>query len=187
MKGLIVSRTTLPYYADDISALARSLSQQLGEIEGPPGHLQLLNALSRACGYRNFQSYRAEHKRSVPTARPAPVAPPAPKDLAALLRFFDEAGRLLRWPTKASHRLPCVLGVWAQLPARIAMNEREINQWIGAALAFEDHVLIRRELVNHGLLARTPNGSVYRRVELPVPEAHAALLSEVCRRARRQA
>nr|WP_242533149.1 DUF2087 domain-containing protein [Niveibacterium umoris] len=100
------------------------------------------------------------------------------------MRFFDDSGRLLRWPTKASHRLPCVLGVWAQMPARIAMSEREVNAWIISALAFEDHVLIRRELVNHGLLARTPDGRVYRRVELPVPEAHASLVSEVCRRAR---
>lgn len=184
MKGLIVSRTTLPYYADDISALARSLARQLAEIDGPPGHLQLLNALSRATGYRNYQSYRAEHRHTVPTARPQPEAPPPPKDQTALLRYFDASGRLLRWPTKAGHRLPCVLGVWAQLPARIAMNERDVNGWIQAALGFEDYVLIRRELVNHGLLARTPDGRVYRRVEQPVPEAHAALVSDICRRAR---
>ncbi|GAA5179561.1 DUF2087 domain-containing protein [Niveibacterium umoris] len=179
-----MSRTTLPYYADDISALARSLAQQLSALDGPPGHVQVLNALARATGFRNYQSYRAEHKRTVPTARPAPPCLPAPKDHAQLLRFFDDSGRLLRWPTKASHRLPCVLGVWAQMPARIAMSEREVNAWIISALAFEDHVLIRRELVNHGLLARTPDGRVYRRVELPVPEAHASLVSEVCRRAR---
>lgn len=184
MKGLIVSRTTLPYYADDISALARSLALQLGRIDGAPGHVQMLNALARATGFRNYQSYRAEHRHTVPTARALPPSPPPLKDNGQLLRFFDPAGRLLRWPTKASHRFPCVLCVWAQMPARIAMNEREVNEWIRVALAFEDYVLIRRELVNHGLLARTPDGRVYRRVELPVPAAHADLVSTVCRRAR---
>ena len=34
---------------------------------------------------------------------------------------------------------------------------------------FGDHALLRRELCDMGLLSRTPNGSVYRRIERPMP------------------
>ena len=41
---------------------------------------------------------------------------------------------------------------------------------------FGDHVLIRRELVNMGLLTRTPDCRVYRRMEKrPPPEARALI------------
>ena len=179
-----MSRSNVPFYAEDISALARSLVRQIGELDTPPGHLQLLNALARASGFRNFQSYREGHARSVPTARALPAAIPRPATSPSLLRHFDEAGRLLRWSGKASHRLPLLWAVWAQLPARLTVNEREINHWIQSALAFEDYVLIRRELVNHGLLARTPDGRVYRRVEQAPPESEAELVAEICRRAK---
>ncbi len=179
-----MSRNIVPFYAEDISTLARSLVRQLGEMDAPPGHLQLLNALARATGFCNFQSYREGHVRSVPTARKLPETPQKLATDPSLLRYFDAAGRLLRWPGKASHRLPLLWAVWAQLPARLILSEREINPWIESALAFEDYVLIRRELVNHGLLARTPDGSVYRRVEQAPPESQAELIAEICRRAK---
>jgi hypothetical protein len=54
-----MSRTLLPFNSDDISSLARSLKAQLANCESQPSHLELLNMLVRANGYRNFQHYRA--------------------------------------------------------------------------------------------------------------------------------
>ena len=52
-------RTFLPFAVDDISALARSLRDQLAARTEPPGHVEMLNMLARAAGDRNFQQFRA--------------------------------------------------------------------------------------------------------------------------------
>jgi len=149
----------------------------------------MLNMLARAAGFDNFQHWRAE--AVVP---PVVVQAPAPVDLTQaaattaildtprLLRYFDEQGRLSRWPGKFSHQLPCLWPIWARIPARQTFSEREVNEWIKAGESLGDHVLLRRELVNYKLLARTQDGREYRRVEQPLPAEVAVLLREVLRR-----
>jgi len=52
------------------------------------------------------------------------------------------------------------------------MSEPEINGHINSAHVFEDHALLRRELFDRGMVSRTPDGRVYRRIERqPTPEA----------------
>ncbi|MFC4159690.1 DUF2087 domain-containing protein [Chitinimonas lacunae] len=169
-----MSRLAIPFHSDDISALARSLCQQLEQLGQLPGHLQMLNMLARASGHRNFQSLRA-----APLERPAPVGSlpaPAPAPIAAtpkptpslsrqLERYFDAEGRLLRWPSKFSHQEPCLWVLWSRLPARRTFNEAEVNGLIKPQHHFGDHVLLRRELCNYGLLSRTLDGRIYHRVE----------------------
>ncbi len=50
-----------------------------------------------------------------------------------------------------------------------------MNEIIKARHLFGDHAILRRSLCNSGLLARTPDGRVYRRVERR-PTADAAAL-----------
>ncbi len=64
-------RLQLAYEVADISALARSLRDGLGKLERMPGHVELLNLLARAAGFRNFQHYRADA-----AARQRPSDPP---------------------------------------------------------------------------------------------------------------
>ena len=52
-------RDILPLTIPDVSALAKALGRELTLIDGKPGHVQLLNMLTRAVGYRNFQHFRA--------------------------------------------------------------------------------------------------------------------------------
>jgi len=172
-----MSRNLQPFTAGDISAFARSLRQQLAGVQYPPGHLQLLNMLARAAGHRNYQSYRAQlaAQRRLDTAPP----PPAPVDyvqLQRLARHFDDAGRLSRWPSKFSFQEPCLWVVWSQLPAREPFTEDQLNQHLRDRHTFGDHALLRRELCDHGLVARTPDGREYRRIERqPGPDALALI------------
>ena len=119
-----MSRSALPFVADDVSALARSLREQLGRNDGTPGHVELLNMLARSVGFRNFQHFRAQRPEAAAAAAP-PVATPAsppeavdPARVMRMLRYFDAEMRLLRWPPKLSHRRACLWVVWSQLPRR---------------------------------------------------------------------
>lgn len=172
-----MTRSVFPFYASDISALARSLHSQITGCDHPPGHVELLNMLARAVGSRNFQHFRAQSVAEKRLMRPAEV--PAPVDYAALqrlLRYFDANGRLLRWPTKFSHQEPCLWALWSKIPVRKALAEREMNELLVANHCFEDPALIRREMKERNMVTRTLDGREYRRVERRPPEMALALI-----------
>lgn len=170
-----MSKTAIPYAAPDITSIARSLKAQLAERS--PSHLELLNMLARASGHRNFQHLRAE---SIAKARfegsPPPAAVVDMQRIERTARCFDDAGRLTRWPPKESQRALALWVLWAALPARQALSEKETNAAIAALHGFGDHALLRRELVDRGLFARTRDGRVYRRVEQTVPPDALAMI-----------
>ncbi|CAO3450661.1 hypothetical protein [Azospirillum argentinense] len=186
-----MSRTPLPYSAGDISALARSLRTQLANRTEPPGHVEWLNMLAKAVGCRNFQHFRVQTQTQPETqTQPAEqitaqdlagmsVDAPPPVDPVRLLkvaRCFDAAGALLRWPPKRSERDLCLWVLWSRIDAGRAMSEGDVNDVLRGANRFDDHVLLRRELCDFGLLDRTRDGRVYRRVERrPPPEALAMI------------
>jgi len=172
-----MSKTLLPFHVDDMSALARSLSGQLAGRERPPGHVEMLNMLARAAGWRNFQHFRAQSAARERLAAPPPA--PEPVDLARarrLLRHFDAEGQLVRWPGKFSDREPCLWVLWAALPARRSLDEPEVNRRLAALHRFGDHALLRRELVDGGWMTRTADGRVYRRLERRPPAEARALI-----------
>jgi len=177
-----MSRVPIPFVADDISALARSLRRQLDDA---PGHCEMLDMLSRAAGFRNFQHYRAQASARRSLAHRAPLAPEV--DLARLgrvARAFDVHGRLTRWPSKLSEQTPSLWALWARIPPRRVFTEPELNALLKAEHDFGDHALLRRELVNHGLVSRPPDCSSYRRVEREPPAEALALIRHLADRAR---
>ncbi len=167
-----MSRTLLPFHSDDISSLARSLKGQLASCDSQPGHLELLNMLVRANGYRNFQHYRAQlAARGQLESRP-PAPEPEPVDfvrIKRLLRIFDLGGRLVRWPSKRSQQELCLWVIWSRLPARHVFTEKEINVLINESHLFGDHALLRRWLCDYGMMTRTRDGREYRRIEKRPP------------------
>jgi hypothetical protein len=187
-----MSRTTFSFHSDDISALARSLVKQWSKEANPPGHLQMLNMLARAAGFQNFQHFRADAEATLSAVpKPATQSSVAPlieqtgqpnKNVQRLLRHFDLHGRLMRWPSKFSEQQPCLWPIWARIPARRDLTERQVNEAIKLGESFGDHVLIRRELVNYRMLMRTKDGAVYRRVEQPLPTDIGNLVHEVLQR-----
>lgn len=163
-----MSRAVLPLHAEDISALARSLRSQLSASPQPPSHLQMLNMLARATGFRNFQHLRAQATPSEPAPFPAPGVAPAALDqgrLQRLARFFDNQGRLVRWPGKHRQRVACLWVIWSKLPPRRRFNEKEIKQLLDELHLFGDHALLRRFLCDLGLVERTADCRAYWRVE----------------------
>jgi hypothetical protein len=161
-----MSRTTLPFYAEDISAFARSLNAQLTNSDHDPSHVELLNMLARSAGFRNFQHFRAQADAREHLESPRRAA--APVDFAlvqTLTKYFDASGCLSRWPSKFSHREPCIWVMWSRLAPREIYTERQINEFLQANHLFGDHVLLRRQLIDLGLVTRTADGREYRRVE----------------------
>jgi hypothetical protein len=185
-----MSRIPLPLHVEDISALARSLRGQLNACDSTPGHVELLNMLARSSGYKNFQHFRAQAEGQTRLASPAPqtqdsdsagnnqniVASIDSAKVQRISRYFNPEGRLIRWPGKYSHREPCLWVLWSRLPARQDLTEKQVNALLLAGHLFGDHALLRREMFDRGMLARTPDGRVYRRIERqPSLEALALL------------
>lgn len=161
-----MSRTALPFYAEDISAFARSLNAQLTNSDHNPSHVELLNMLARSAGFRNFQHFRAQADARERLESPGTAAPVVDFALVQMLtRYFDAKGVLSRWPSKFSHREPCVWVLWSRLSPREVYTEQQINQLLQANHLFGDHVLLRRQLIDLGLVTRTADGREYRRVE----------------------
>lgn len=162
-----MSKDVTPLFIDDISGFARILRKSLSQTEALPGHAAMLTLIARAAGYRNHQHLRA--------------AQPSAPDLDELalkraLRVFDDTGRMARWPKWTKVQGLCLWPFWARLPAHRKMTEKEVNTVLKDGLAFPDHVLVRRSLIDHGLATRATDGSAYRRVERkPTPEALALM------------
>jgi DNA-binding transcriptional ArsR family regulator len=150
-----MSRLALPLEAADLSAFARALRSQLDKLEHTPGHLELLNMLCRAAGFRNYQHFRAsaEARQRLAAAREMTPAPDYPL-VEKAARHFDGEGRLLRWPAKAPHLKLC----WH---------------------VFGDPAVLRQALFEAGLVDRTQDGRQYRRIEQKPPVELGALLARV--------
>lgn len=176
-----MSRTALPFISGDISALARSLKDQLGKLEHLPGHVELLNMLARSLGFRNFQHFRSQKVGLDQTDDPMPDL----IDMArvnGLMRFFDTEMRLSRWPSKLSHQQSCLWVLWSRLPPKQVLSEAQINRLLQAGHAFGDHALLRRWLCDYGMVIRTVDGREYRRVERRPPSEARMLIHCVHRR-----
>ncbi|OIQ29542.1 MAG: hypothetical protein BM562_11105 [Alphaproteobacteria bacterium MedPE-SWcel] len=161
-----VIRLTIP----DVSDFTKQLRNSIPEA---PGHVEMLNLVARAAGFRNFQHLRRQN-------------PPAPdidhKRIARALRYFDDGGRWQSWPVKRGVRELCLWVIWARLPARQIWGEREISAIIDEQTVFRDAAQIRRSLVEMKLLTRRSDGSNYARVETPIDPQGAALLSALADR-----
>ena len=172
-----MSKNAIPFSADDISTLARSLRNQLGEADRLPGHVEMLNMLARAAGHRNFQSLRAQQARQdvVPPQPPA-EEPVDAAQIQRLARYFDAQGQLASWPARSSLQVPCLWALWSKLPSGAALSEDDFNRRIRALHRFGDHALLRRELCDKGLVTRSADGRQYQRVERkPSPEGLALI------------
>lgn len=186
-----MSKTPLPLCIGDISAFARSLRHALNNRDTAPGHVEMLNLVCKAVGYRNFQHFKA---RTAPTATTAQIGaseasathtpnttstPVTTKRMNRLARYFDEQARFIRWPGKFSQRMTCLWVMWSRVPARTTLTEKQLNDLLASAHLFGDHALLRRELVDRGMMDRTADGRQYRRREVRPPDEALALLQRL--------
>lgn len=174
-----MSRQTIPLATKDLSTFARHLAGQLHK-NATPGHVELLNMLARAAGFRNFQHLRAASMTQTRLDTPAPLADQTLVERA--LRRFDSGGRMRDWPARRGLQILCLWALLSQLPAATDLHERQLGAALNAAHAFGDAALLRRDMVGLGLLTRTPDGTVYRRCELPPPPEGRDLIRHVTAR-----
>ncbi|MGL4234868.1 DUF2087 domain-containing protein [Tabrizicola sp.] len=169
-----MTRETLPLPVADLSVFARQLRRAWPA--EPPSHLTLMNLLARASGFRNIQHLRAS---ALAEARLS-TAPSVVDHVAveALRRCFDAQGRLTRWPARTSVQHQVLWVLWSHLPRGEVMTERQISERLNQWHLFGDAAIIRRTLLELGLITRTPDCTEYRRVEQkPRPEILALIRS----------
>ncbi|HRP28069.1 MAG TPA: DUF2087 domain-containing protein [Burkholderiaceae bacterium] len=165
-----MTREAIPFAVPDVGTFARALGRALdlrsASNADPPGHVELLNLLARAAGHRSYQGLRAAGR--MPRAAPSPdtvtAAPALTPAARKALTQFDAQGRLTRWPHKFSVQRLAMWVLWTHFDARRIYTEREVNEILKRWNTWGDHVTLRRELIDHRLLARKSDCSEYRKL-----------------------
>ena len=182
-----MTRELTPLFAADLSTFAKqlrtALEMRIDSGAGLPGHVEMLNLLAHAAGHRNVQALKAAAKVQTESAAPprwhGPKHPALTPAADRVLRSFDNHGRLLRWPAKRAEQVLTLWCLWMPFDGKRRYSEREVNEVINTHHAFGDHCLLRRELVEADLLARTPGGERYHKRAARPSEETAALLRAV--------
>jgi Ser/Thr protein kinase RdoA (MazF antagonist) len=79
--------------------------------------------------------------------------------------FLDDKGRIKIWPAKHDTRLRVLKYIATKFEVGRFYSEKEVNALIDEWHTFGDFYLIRRGLIDHWLMSRTPNGARYWREE----------------------
>ena len=84
---------------------------------------------------------------------------------AIIARFLDDTGRITQLPRKQKARLAALEYLAEQFEDDCFYTEQQVNDLCGQWHTFGDYFLLRRELVDNGLLNREKDGSRYWRVK----------------------
>jgi hypothetical protein len=180
-----MSRTAVPLHVDDLSPFAKTLRHGLGQHEGVPSHVELLNLLAKAAGFQNYQHLRADAGAADKLRAAAEPGPRADLDLVTkTARYFDDGGILTSWPSRLAHQTLSQWVFWSRIARGQTYDERGISALIREWHDFGDHALIRRAMVDAKMLERNQNGREYRRIEQVPPPELAPLLAHLEQRKR---
>ncbi|NOS67350.1 MAG: DUF2087 domain-containing protein [Candidatus Peribacteraceae bacterium] len=78
-----------------------------------------------------------------------------------LTHFFNEAGQITAWPSKAKKQLSVLRFLAGKFEAAKDYDEPQVNELLNRWHTFEDPALLRRELYMKHFLNRVPDGSRY--------------------------
>jgi hypothetical protein len=86
--------------------------------------------------------------------------------------YFDKSMKVTRWPKKSADKLDVLQYLITKFDLEKHYSEKEINLILDDWHVFEDHVLLRRALVDQGFMDRKEDGSEYwvnteRQIESP--------------------
>jgi len=91
------------------------------------------------------------------------VSGPSPADAARELgeTWLDRQGRLKQWPTRRRLQRAAVFYLIAKFERARQYTEPEVNEILDTWAPFKDAPLLRRTLIEEGLLGRTTDGREY--------------------------
>ena len=75
--------------------------------------------------------------------------------------FLNGEGKIRQLPVPARTKLPVLAYLAGKFEGERIYKEKEVNAVIDAWHTFGDYFLLRRLLVDHGFMARKPDGSAY--------------------------
>ena len=76
-------------------------------------------------------------------------------------RFLDSEGKITQLSRKRDVKMALLTYLAEKFERDRTYSEKEVNLICDAWHTFGDYFLLRRELVDHGLLCRTPDGTRY--------------------------
>lgn len=76
-------------------------------------------------------------------------------------RFYNEAGQVIVWPKKRKDKDTVLQYLAAKFETGVKYHENDINEILKQWHTFHDWPLLRRELVETGLMQRNRNGTEY--------------------------
>lgn len=79
-------------------------------------------------------------------------------------QFLDDSGKITQLPQKYKVRYELLEYLAGKFETDCSYTERDVNDICNQWHTFEDYLLLRRELVDNGLLCRERNGSRYWKV-----------------------
>jgi len=81
-----------------------------------------------------------------------------------LEKITDPDGKLKLWPTKRAKQIIVLQYLANKFDFECKYTEKEVNQILNKWHKFEDHALLRRELIEVKYLSRTEDGGQYWKV-----------------------
>ncbi|MGE5415436.1 MAG: DUF2087 domain-containing protein [Acidobacteriota bacterium] len=79
--------------------------------------------------------------------------------------FLNDEGKIVQIPSPNRTKLPVLAYLASKFEEGRIYNEKEVNGIINEWHTFGDYFILRRLLVDHQFLGRTPNGAEYRVVK----------------------
>ncbi|MEX2229554.1 MAG: DUF2087 domain-containing protein [Dehalococcoidia bacterium] len=76
-------------------------------------------------------------------------------------RLLDDAGRVSRWPKRRAERQMILDYLIEFVPDDEVLSERQVNDLLASRHSFHDSALLRRQLIDQGMLVRRTDGSAY--------------------------
>ncbi len=92
---------------------------------------------------------------------------------------INKEGKLTQLPAKRRKKLIALCYLAGQIPENTCCTEREFNRLLASLHTFGDPATLRRELFDHYLIDRDPDGSHYR-IALPRPSPEE-LIERYCK------
>jgi len=86
--------------------------------------------------------------------------------ITGLKGFLDEDLKLKVWPSKPDKKQLAMEYIVSKFEFDREYAEKEVSEIIKTFHTFNDHPMLRRELVNRKLLGRTQNGAKYWREKI---------------------